>query len=86
MPVSTENTTTFCSTPHDPVSAELGLVLENMEAIMSHDGGSRCLPPRQDIVHYWHDFKFSPVRNVNGTADGLNDFYLPAGVGEGKGC
>ncbi|KHO11650.1 lariat debranching enzyme [Metarhizium robertsii ARSEF 23] len=48
MPVSTENTTTFCSTLHDPMSAELGLVLENMEAITSHDGGSCCLPPRQD--------------------------------------
>lgn len=49
------------------MSAELGSVLENTEAITSHDGGS-CLPPRQDIVHYWHDFKSSLVRNVNGTA------------------
>ncbi|KID63490.1 Ankyrin and HET domain protein, partial [Metarhizium hybridum] len=48
MLVSTEDTTTFCSTPHDPMSAEIGLVLENMEAITSHDGGSCCLPPRQD--------------------------------------
>lgn len=85
MPVSIKNSKTFCSTPHDPMSAELGLVLEDMEAITSHDGGSCCLPSRQDIAHYWHDFKSSLVRNVNGTADEPNDFYLPAGVGEGKG-
>ncbi|KID98744.1 Ankyrin and HET domain protein, partial [Metarhizium majus ARSEF 297] len=57
MPVSIKNTTTFRSTPHDLMSAELGPVLENMEAITSHDGGSCCLPSRQDIVHYWHDFE-----------------------------
>ncbi|KID62129.1 uncharacterized protein G6M90_00g051460 [Metarhizium brunneum] len=50
MPVSAENTTKFYSTLHDPVSAELGLVLKNMEAITSHDGGSCCSPPRQGIV------------------------------------
>jgi hypothetical protein len=65
LPVSNRSSVTLTGTLYDPMSTEFRAVLDDVEALVSHDGQDCFLPSRDEILRHWNDYEFSLARTLS---------------------
>lgn len=85
-PAATTASVYMFDVAYDPFHEDLASVLQNLDAIIDHDGESASfLPPSGLIVKFWNDVRCTMVRSTPEDEDGgPNDFDVPREVLEGS--